>query len=186
MKYINILLASKKTVFNYDDIKILLWIKNYNSIKSFFQRWVKQWIFQRLYKWIYSFKNYNLYELAMKIKKNSYISFETVLKKEWIIFQDYGNTVFLSSNDTITKKVWDIKFKYLKIKDDILLNPLWIINKWSYMIATKERAICDRLYLSKNYYFDNIDWIDKDKLLNIANIYNKRVILEVKKILKNA
>lgn len=186
MKYIDILLKSNKTVFNFNDIKILLWIWNDNSIKSFFSRWVKQGILVRIYKWIYWFKNYNLNELATKVKKNSYISFETVLKKDWIIFQDYWNTIFLASDDTIDKKLWDINFKYLKIKNDILLNPLWIINKGTYMIATKERAICDRLYLSKNYYFDNLDWVDKDKLLDIAEIYNKRVILEVKNLLKNA
>jgi hypothetical protein len=54
------------------------------------------------------------------------------------------------------------------------------------LIATPERAICDRLYLSPNYYFDNLENIDKEKLLEISQIYNKRVILEIKKLLKNA
>lgn len=186
MKYANILLKTKKTIFNYNDIKNLLWITNKNTIKSFFNRAVSQWILQNIYKGIYTFIEYDKYELWSKLKINSYISFETVLKKHWLIFQDYWDSIFLASNDSITKKVQKIEFKYFKLKNDILFNPLGIINKWSYMIASKERAICDRIYLSKDYYFDNIEGIDKEKLLQISKIYNNRVILEVNKLLKNA
>jgi len=54
------------------------------------------------------------------------------------------------------------------------------------MIASAERAICDRLYLSPNYYFDNLEAIDKEKLQEISLIYNKRVILEINNLIKNA
>ena len=57
---------------------------------------------------------------------------------------------------------------------------------WNYMIASKERAICDRLYLSKNYYFDNLENVNLEKLEIISEIYNKRVILDIKKLIKNA
>ncbi|MDP3381306.1 MAG: hypothetical protein Q8S84_07580 [bacterium] len=53
------------------------------------------------------------------------------------------------------------------------------------MIASKERAVCDRIYLSKNYYFDNLESINLEKLEEISQIYNKRVILEIKKLIKN-
>ena len=183
MKFIDKILKSKKTVFTYSDIQLLLWFKSKDSIKSFFQRGVKQWIFVNIYKWIYAFENYNIYELANKLKTPSYISFETVLKKEWIIFQDYWNTIFLASNNTFVKKIDDFQFKFLKLKDEILLNPIWVVNKWNYLIASRERAICDRIYLSKNYYFDNLEYIDKEKILEIAQIYNKRVVLEIKKLI---
>ena len=42
------------------------------------------------------------------------------------------------------------------------------------------------LILTKNYYFDNLDFVDFEKLEEISQIYNKRVILEIKKIIKNA
>lgn len=185
MKYIDKILKSWKTVFNYQDINTILWIENKDTIKSFFYRWVKLWIFQNINKWIYALNKFNDFELALKIKKESYISFESVLKKEWIIFQDYWNTIFLASNQSLEKNIANKNFKYLKIKNSILLNPLWIINKWTYIIATPERAICDRLYLTKNYYFDNLENINKEKLQEISQIYNKRVILEINKLLKN-
>ena len=138
-----------------------------------------------LFYWIYVFNKYDIFEFACKLKYTSYISFETVLQKEWIIFQNYENTIFLASNNTLEKKVvWKI-FKFNKLKSSILLNPIWIEHKWNYMIASKERAICDRIYLNKDYDFDNLDWINFEKLEDISKIYNKRVILEIKKIIKN-
>jgi hypothetical protein len=64
-----------------------------------------------------------LFELATKLRKNSYISFETVLKQEWIIFQDYGNTIFLASDNTINKETSENKFKYLKLKIPFYIIP---------------------------------------------------------------
>jgi hypothetical protein len=186
MKYIDTILASQKTVFTYRDIQTILWIDNKETIKSYFTRWVKSGIFKRIYKWIYTLANYNTTELANKVKTNSYVSFETVLKKEWIIFQDYGDTIFSASDQTIQKKIWTQRFVYLKIKDSILLNPLWLINTWSYTIASAERAICDRLYLSPEYYFDNLEHIDLVQLVQIAQIYNKRVVLAINTLIQHA
>jgi len=185
MKYLDKILNSQKTVFSYDDISAILCIENKNTIKSFIFRLLKNWIFKSNFKWIYTLNKYNIFEFASKLKKDSYISFETVLKQNWVIFQDYSNTIFLASNNSILKNIWWNYFKYNKLKDSILYNPLWIINKWNYLIACTERAICDRIYLSPNYYFDNLENIDKQKLLEISQIYNKRVILEIKKLLKN-
>jgi hypothetical protein len=53
------------------------------------------------------------------------------------------------------------------------------------MIASLERAICDRIYISPNYYFDNLSDVNWDKLEEIAQIYNKRVIKEIKLLRKN-
>jgi hypothetical protein len=186
MKNIEKIINSKKTVFNYNDMKNLIWVSNKNTIKSFFSRLVKSEVLKNIYKWIYCLKDYDILELSVKLKNNSYISFETVLKKEWVIFQDYGNTIFLASDNSINKNLLEYNFKYLKLKNSILTNPIWLINKWNYIIASKERAICDRIYLSKNYYFDNLEGINKEKILEISQIYNKRVILEVKKLLENA
>ena len=186
MKYLNKILASKKTVLDYSDAALLLWIDNKNTLKKIFERALKQKIFINIQKWLYAFESFDIFELAVKLRKNSYISFETVLKKEWIIFQDYWNNIFLASDNSAIKFYKSNKFIYLKLKKSILLNPIWLINTWKYFIASKERAICDRIYLTKNYYFDNLDFVDFEKLEEISQIYNKRVILEIKKIIKNA
>jgi hypothetical protein len=51
------------------------------------------------------------------------------------------------------------------------------------MIASKERAICDRIYFTKDYYFDNLNEVDFIKLEEISQIYNKRVKDEIKKLI---
>jgi hypothetical protein len=61
---------------------------------------------QRLSSGIFAFPHYERFEFATVFHKNSYISFETVLKKEAIIFQDYGNTLLLASDKTLTKSAF--------------------------------------------------------------------------------
>jgi hypothetical protein len=179
------ILDSWKTVFTKKDLEKILNFKTKMALDKFLYREKKKWFLKNIFYWIYVLKNYDIFELACKIRKKSYISLETVLKKEWIIFQ-YYNEIFLISDDNLEKKVGDIKFKFHKIKDSVLLNQLGLIHKKNYIIASKERAICDRIYLSKNYYFDSLEWVNFDALQEISKIYNnKRVILEVNKLIKN-
>lgn len=177
------LLNSNKTVFLKRDIMNILDFKTNMALDKFVYRAKKDWFLENIFYWIYTFKKYDIFEFACKLKKKSYISLETVLKKEGIVFQ-YYETIFLISDNTLKKEVLWKTFKFNKIKNNILLNPLWLINEWNYIIATKERAICDRIYLSKNYYFDDLSNIDFKKLAEIAQIYNNRVILEVNKLIK--
>ncbi len=185
MNNISLLINSWKTVFTKNDLRKILNFSTSFALDKFIIRSKNNKIIENPFYGIYTFKKYDIFEFASKLKQSSYISFETVLQKEGIVFQDYGNIIFLASDDTLEKKaIWKI-FKYNKIKNSILLNPIWLVHKGNYIIASKERAICDRLYLSKNYYFDNLEWVDFDKLKEISKIYNKRVILEIKKIIKD-
>ena len=185
MNKYNKILDSWKTVFTKKDLEKILDFKTKMSLDKFLYREKKKGFLNNIFYWIYVLKNYDILELATKIRKKSYISLETVLKTEAIIFQ-YYNEIFLVSDDNLEKKVWDIKFKFHKIKDSVLLNQLWLEHKKNYIIASKERAICDKIYLSKNYYFDSLEGVNFEKLEEISKIYNnKRVILEVKKLIKN-
>jgi predicted transcriptional regulator of viral defense system len=128
--------------------------------------------------------NYDLFELATKIFKPSYISFETVLGMEGVIFQKY-ESIFLASYQSKEISCDDNKFAFKKLKDSILLNYAGIINKDDIMIATKERAFLDVIYLNKDYYFDNLLPLDFDKVFKLLGIYeNKRLEKEVNKLYK--
>jgi len=178
------ILDSWKTVFTKKDLEKILDFRSKEALDKFLYRSKKDWIIKNIFYGIYVLKNYDIFELACKIKKKSYISLETVLKENWIIFQ-YYEKIFLVSDNSLEKKVDEKVFVFKKIKDEILLNQLWLIHKKNYTIASVERAICDRIYLSKNYYFDSLEWVDFEKLEEISKIYNnKRVILEVKKLIK--
>lgn len=181
------ILKTEKTVFTLKDLELILGIDN-QSVRNYLyrQKWkrtltpINSWI------WWVEWKDYNKFELACKLRSNSYISFETVLQKYWIIFQDYSSIVTIASDNTITKNVDNINYEYKKIKNDILYNPLWIDHKWTYAIASKERAVCDIIYLKPWFTFDNLQNIDFEKLRTISEIYNKRTILEINQLEKYA
>jgi hypothetical protein len=102
-----------------------------------------------------------------------------------VIFQDYSSTITLVSDNTLEKNIAWKQIRFSKIKDSILLNPIGIEYNGKYLIASRERAICDRIYLSWEYYFDHLSGVDLEKLENIATIYNKATLLHIKKLIKD-
>lgn len=186
MKNFDKLLHSWKTVFHYADISLLLWVDNLNTLKWFTKRAVKQNLLRKIADGIYGFLQYDTMELAASLRKKSYISLETVLQLSGIIFQDYSNTITLVSDNTLQREIDEKQIQFFKIKDTILLNPLGIDYNGKYLIASKERAICDRVYLSWEQYFDNLNSVDFDKLKLISQIYSKTTILHIQNLIKNA
>lgn len=175
------LLETNKTIFKAKEIGFILGVENKDYLKVILNRAKKNGEIFKIRKGIYSLKReFDIYELANKLKTPSYISLETVLQKEGVIFQDYSESVFSVSNNTVEKKVNDFNYKYFKIKDEVLSNMMEIKRKNNYLIASKERALCDKLYLSPGFYFDNLRGINWDKIKEIVKIYeNKRLEKEI-------
>jgi hypothetical protein len=46
-----------------------------------------------------------------------------------------------------------------------------------YNIASRERAICDTLYLNPKAYFDNVEGVNMQKLKEISKIYKKPAMI---------
>lgn len=178
------ILLSDKTIFTVKDLELILW-KSSQVVRNFLNR--NKNLFENIHYglWVIKWRWYDKFELWAKLRKKSYISFETALQYYWVIFQDYSNTITLAWDNTFSKTIDGSKYIFRKLSDDILLNPIWLINKKNYLIASRERAICDMIYLRSWFYFDNIDWVDKTKLENISKIYNKRTTLEIQNIVKN-
>lgn len=177
------LIATKKTVFSVEDLSKILNINNRSYLKVFLLRMLKRKEIIRIRRGIYAYTNeYNCFELANKLKRPSYVGLERILYDNGVIFQDYSHKVTSISNNSYLEKVDGVEYQYFKIKNDILYDPIGILVENEARIASIERAICDTLYLSKNYYFDNLRNINKEKLLAISRIYNKRTQQEVRKI----
>ncbi len=186
MKNFDKLLNSGKTVFRYSDIRLFLEIENLNTLKWFTRRAVMGNLLKKVANGIYGFQKYDSLELAASLRKNSYISLETVLQKEWIVFQDYSNTITLVSDNTLEREIGGKHIRFSKIKTSILLNPLGIEYNGKYLIASRERAICDRIYLSGKQHLDSLHSVDFVKLVEISKIYNKTTILHVKNLIQDA
>jgi len=180
-RYIEILLRSPKTVFSTKDIVLLWGEKGGIAIRVRLSNYVKTGKLIRVHHGIYAKdKNYDRFELATRIYTPSYISFETVLTRTGINFQYYGN-IFVASY--VTREIFadGQKISFLRMKDYVLSNTIGIEHINDTAIATKERAFLDRIYVSKDYHFDNLDALDWDKVFEILPIYrNKRMDKKVK------
>jgi len=184
-EYLDILLRSKKTVFSTKDV-ILLWSDtNIPAVQVRLNYYVKKGKLIRLRKGIYAKdKNYDRYELATKILKPSYISFETVLGASGMTFQYYSQ-IFVASYVKRDLICDGQLYSFRTIKNSVLINPKGINQDREYSIASKERAFLDTIYRSKDYYFDNLSPLDWDKVFELLQIYeNKKMEKKVKEYYK--
>lgn len=180
-EYLGILLRSPKTVFSTKDAALLWSEEREATISGRLNKYVKAGKLVRVRRGLYAKdKNYDRFELATRIYTPSYISFETVLTRSGINFQYYSN-IFVASYITREIDVDGQKISFVRMKDYVLSDTAGIEHAGGYSIATKERAFLDRIYVSKDYHFDNLDILDWDKIFEILPIYhNKRMDKKVK------
>ncbi|MFH1253549.1 MAG: hypothetical protein V1664_04440 [Candidatus Uhrbacteria bacterium] len=170
-EYLDILLRSKKTVFSVQDAVLLWGDANIKAVEVRLSSYIRSKKLFRPRRGLYvKDQNYDRLELATKIFKPAYASFETVLGAAGITFQ-YYEQIFVASyvkREILCDKQ---KYSFRIIKKEILINPLGIDQSDEYSIATKERAFLDTVYRSKDYYFDNLSLLDWEKVFEILPIY---------------
>lgn len=172
--YLLNLFRSKQSVFSVSDI-MLIWGEN-NSARANVRiaYYLKENQLYHIRRGFYAKdKNYDRLELGTKILTPSYVSFETVLLKEGIIFQ-YHQEIFVASYTTRKIEVDKQAYFYQKVKNQILLNSSGIKHGDTYSIASPERAFLDIVYLNKEYYFDNLAPLNWEKVYEILPIYNNK------------
>ncbi|OGN02825.1 MAG: hypothetical protein A2655_00395 [Candidatus Yanofskybacteria bacterium RIFCSPHIGHO2_01_FULL_43_42] len=177
---------SKKTIFTLKDVA-LLWTENdYKNLRAKVAYYVKNGGLVRLRNGIYAKdKNYNVRELATSLVTPSYISFETVLRDEGVIFQHY-ESIFAAGSRPREITCDGRNFIYRQLQKEILYNPMGIVNDSGIAIATKERAFLDTIYLSPKFYFDNLRSINWETCFELVKIYkNQELIKRLKRYQKN-
>src|SRR3989344_1054703 len=185
-EFLEVLLRSSKTIFSTKDAA-LLWNENDNSVVTDrLKKYVKAGKLFRAYRGLYAKdQKFDYFELATRIYTPSYISFETVLTRAGVNFQYYGN-IFVASYVNREIGVGEQKITFVRMKDYVLSNTVGIEHKEGYAIATRERAFLDRIYVSKDYHFDNLSNLSWDKIFEILPIYNnKRLNKKVKEYLES-
>lgn len=185
--YLTTILRSSKTVFTPKDIALLWQDSNIKAARVRLSYYVRKGDLFRIRRGIYTKnKEYDKLELATRIFTPSYVSFETVLAREGLIFQ-YQTNIQVASYLGREIEVDGQVYCYKKIKNTILTDSVGveILNETS--IATKERALLDTLYANADYYFDNLRSLDWDKVFAILPIYNnKRMTKIVDKLFKQS
>jgi len=185
--YLSAILRSNKTVFTTEDIA-LLWHEPL-SPKTLVRinYYVKQGELIPLRRGIYAKnENYNKLELATRIITPAYVSFETILAREGVIFQFYM-PIFVASYTTRQLLVDKQVYTYRKIKQEILLNPLGVEHTNDTSSAVLERALLDTLYVGALSYFDNLRSVNWELLFSILPIYtNHQLEKKVEKLNKDS
>jgi hypothetical protein len=171
-EYLDTILRSNKTIFSIKDVALLWSEEQEQKVALRLNKYAKAGKLIRLRRGFYAKdKNYNPLELATRIYTPAYISFETVLTRSGINFQKY-DSIFVASYITRDINVDGQKISLIRMKDYVLSNILGIKNENNISIATKERAFLDRIYISKDYHFDNLDSLDWNKVFEILPIYH--------------
>lgn len=175
--FILTLYQNPQTVFSFTDLQILFPKESRKSLQNKIHYATKTNKLQNLRRGIYAKPDYQNLELANKIYTPSYISFETVLTKEDIVFQTY-QTIFLASYLTRTITAEKQSFSFRKLKLSLLSSPQGLILKPNYTIATKERAFLDAVYLYGDYHFDNLRPLDWNKVKELTSIYQSQILIK--------
>jgi len=170
------ILRKGNTVFTFKDILLSSSETNPALLKRRIHYYVKNKELYPIRKGIYAKdKNYDRLELANKIYTPSYISLETVLSQEGVVFQHYDQ-IFVVSYLTREITCDGQKYVFRKVKDKILTNSHGIEKRDHYFIASRERAFLDTVYLNKNYYFDNLLSLDWDQCFEMLSIYKNKAM----------
>ena len=179
------ILRSPKTVFTTKDISLLWHEASTNATRVRLNYFVNKGDLYRIRKGLYAKdKNYNELELATRILIPSYVSFETVLAKEGLIFQ-YYEPIFIASYATRKIVINQKVYSFRKLKNSVLMDSQGIRNVDETSIATKERAFLDMIYVNSSYHFDNIRSINWDMVFELLPIYrNQRMANKVMGIYK--
>lgn len=176
----------KRTVFRLNDIALLAGEINFQSLNKKLNYYVRTGKLMNPRKGVYTKLNYDPVELACIIYTPSYISLEYVLQKSGIIFQ-YDSRITAVSYLSRSIEVTGTTYLYRKIKGDILLNTAGINRQDNYInIASAERAFLDILYLNTEYYFDNLNPLNKQMIRKLLTIYQSMALSKrVNKLIHN-
>lgn len=181
---LDVLHKSGKTVFSTTDLALAWGIENRNVLRVDIVRAKSAGYLAAIQRGLYhvSGEKIDSLELAGKLKKNSYISFETVLAREGLIRQWY-DAIFSASDRKMEIKNAHGTFSYRSLPEEILNDRRGIENAGTHFVATKERAVCDYFYAVGYMPLDDASELEREVLRDLAAIYhNKRLLRDIKRL----
>jgi predicted transcriptional regulator of viral defense system len=173
-QYLEAILRSPKTVFTVEDVALLWKEPSTQATRVRFSYYVRRGKLYRIRKGLYAKDaNYGKLELATRIYAPSYVSFETILVQEGLIFQ-FHTRISVASYLTRDIEVDGQVYSFRKVKMSILTHPLGIENRNESSFASKERAFLDTLYLHGDTHVDNPNSLDWNKIFDMLPIYQNQ------------
>lgn len=166
---------STRSVFRLSDIAMLSGIANFQSLNRRLNYYVQTGQLLNPRKGIYTKLQYRPEEMACSVFVPAYISLEYVLQNAGIIFQ-YDSRLTLVSYLSREVDIDNRTYRFRKIKEEIFYNTDGIIREDNINIAIPERAFLDQLYLDRNFYFDNLRILRKEKILELLPVYSTKTL----------
>lgn len=157
MYRISQLLASGQKMFHTADLAVIWGITDKNNLYTTIKRYVAKKVLFTIHKGFYGLipvKDLDPYALGVRfLHRYAYVSTETVLSREGLIFQAVYPITIVSD---VSRKFQINGQDYYcrKMKSDRLLDPTGIVNKDNCLFADKKRAVSDMLYFNPKYHFD--------------------------------
>lgn len=172
-----LLIKKPNRVFDTNDLALIWGYNNATKITDLVGYYCDEGKLFRLKGGLYStVENPDELEIAQKALVPSYVSFYTALRIHSVVFQWY-ETIFSASCIGRILEIKGRRYEYKKLKTSVFFNPVGVDQKDGYNLASRERAICDTLYLNPKAYFDNLNGVDIDKLKEISKIYKKPAMI---------
>jgi predicted transcriptional regulator of viral defense system len=169
---LSVLLKQDRKLFRINDLALLWQISNRDTLRQTISRFIKKGVLIQISRGFYStipIKDLDQFELGTSaIHDFCYLSTETVLVLNGIIFQEIMYDTYCSRKRRRIN-IHNLPIFSRRLDDKYLYNPLGVIDKGKYKIATTERAVADIEHFNPNYYFDG------------HNIINWKLVSEIKK-----
>lgn len=174
-----------KKVFTIEDLAVIWQIPQRRRLIELIKYYLKEKRLSPIYKGVYAYgEDYTSFDIAQKLIPLSYISLYTTSQMHGLTFQ-YYESIYSISLKSKKYKLNGKGYIYHKVKESIFYDTFDLIQNGRYIIASKERTITDCLYVFPSFTFDNLQGINKEKLLTLSKIYsNKRLEKQVKKMLR--
>lgn len=168
------LALSGKNVFTTEDLAVLWQVPERRRLIELIKYYLREKRLISIYKGVYAYgEDFMPLDIAQKLIPLSYISLYTTSQMHGLTFQ-YYQTIYAISLKSRKYKIGEQGYIYHKVKEPIFYNQLGLINSGRYIIADKERTITDCLYVFPHFAFDNLQEVNKEKLLTLSKIYNNK------------
>jgi len=177
------LAISGKKVFTTNDLAVIWQISERRKLIELIKYYLREKRLIHIHKGIYAYgQDYSPSDIAQKLVPMSYISLYTTSQMHGLTFQFYSS-IFCMSLKSKKYQIGEQNYVYHKVKEMVFYNQAGLIDNGGYIIADKERTICDCLYVFPGFSFDNLLGVDKKKLTMLSKLYkNKRLERDIRKL----
>ncbi len=177
------LAISGRKVFTTNDLAIIWQISERRKLIELIKYYLRGKRLIHIHKGIYAYgQEYSPLDIAQKLVPMSYISLYTTSQMHGLTFQFYSS-IFCTSLKSKKYKIGEQEYVYHKVKEIVFYSQAGLIDNGRYIIADKERTICDCLYVFPGFSFDNLLGVDKEKLIMLSKLYkNKRLEKDIRKL----